>query len=388
LFLFFVLFLCLITFETMLNGFERNFSNLNRAIDNRKNTIENVDAEIALLERRQQHIQKFTEEELLAEVDDNQQQIDSEFNNMIGQVNRNTQKLLAGIDDDFDKPITAEINRLMDVRDTYYENWAQEKATLEERFSVLLLGNISGSQDERNRLLADLEILKKEFADAMARANFFTRDTYERKYRALIKDKEAQLAQITTGYLGGNALQKQSLMEEQLKQQMAFVNNKYQGRIEDINTRIENLKQEIVDRREANARLRSNVVAKAASDKARFATIKKEREQELVQYQTQQQQALEVMAERNFGLDEKIFRLQNEQRQLQAQINHLINQNQIYRLAMYAYGKQSATEVDRRMVGVVGLLWFGSLALIASVTGVMLALAGFYLRRLLANVEA
>ena len=33
------------------------------------------------------------------------------------------------------------------------------------------------------------------------------------------------------------------------------------------------------------------------------------------------------------------------------------------------------------MVGIVALLWFGSLALISSVAGVMLALAGFYLRR-------
>jgi hypothetical protein len=33
------------------------------------------------------------------------------------------------------------------------------------------------------------------------------------------------------------------------------------------------------------------------------------------------------------------------------------------------------------MIGIVAFIWFGSLALIASVTGVMLALAGFYLRR-------
>lgn len=55
---------------------------------------------------------------------------------------------------------------------------------------------------------------------------------------------------------------------------------------------------------------------------------------------------------------------------------------------MYAYGKDSATEVDRSMVGVVALLWFGSLSLIGSVCGVMLALAGFYLRRCIESLEA
>lgn len=48
---------------------------------------------------------------------------------------------------------------------------------------------------------------------------------------------------------------------------------------------------------------------------------------------------------------------------------------------MYAYGAESPSEVDRQMVGIVALIWFGSLALIASVTGVMLSLAGFYMRR-------
>ena len=83
----------------------------------------------------------------------------------------------------------------------------------------------------------------------------------------------------------------------------------------------------------------------------------------------------------------KIFLLKNDQRNIQAAINMLINQNQVYRIAMYAYGKESPLDVDRSMVGLVALLWFGSLALIASVTGVMLALAGFYLKRLILSEE-
>jgi hypothetical protein len=36
----------------------------------------------------------------------------------------------------------------------------------------------------------------------------------------------------------------------------------------------------------------------------------------------------------------------------------------------------------------VAILWFGSLALIASVTGVMLALASFYLRRFAEELDS
>ena len=124
------------------------------------------------------------------------------------------------------------------------------------------------------------------------------------------------------------------------------------------------------------------MVSKAAGDKARFARIRNDQDEDLDSYLGLKQEELEVIANRSFGIDEQIFQLRNRQRVLQSEINHLINQNQIYRLAMYAGGKQSATEVERGMVGIVALLWFGSLALISSVCGVMLALAGFYLRRI------
>ena len=123
------------------------------------------------------------------------------------------------------------------------------------------------------------------------------------------------------------------------------------------------------------------MVSKAATDKSRFTRIRNDQNQELDGYLDMKLDELEQITDRSFGIDEKVFELRNRQRVLQSEINHLINQKQIYRLAMYAYGKQSATEVERGMVGIVALLWFGSLSLIASVCGVMLALAGFYLRR-------
>jgi len=381
LFLFFVGFLCLITFETMLNGFERNFSNLNRAIDSRRNDIESANSQVELLEKRRAHIVKFTEDELLDEVEGSREVIETEYKEIVQRIDRNTSAVLSNIDYSFKEELEVEISRLMDVRDEYYTNWGVEKEAVEERFSVLLLGNIRGSSDERDRLLKELEALKKEFAAALADSNFLTRSGVERKYRDLIAKKEDQLGKITLGYLGGEAIEKQSTMEAQLKQQLEFVNGKYQGRVNDVNERIENLKQEIETRIANNARLESNVVSKAATDKARFAGIRKESDAELDQYMGMKLEELEDIANRSFGIDEKIFELRNRQRELQSEIGHLINQNQIYRLAMYAYGKQSATEVERGMVGIVALLWFGSLALIASVCGVMLALAGFYLRR-------
>lgn len=387
-FLIFVLFLCSITFETMLNGFERNFANLNRAIDSRKNDIENANSEIALLENRRNHVVKFTEEELLAEIEANRSEVDSGYRQAIQRIDTKTKAVITNIDYSFKEKLEAEITRLENVRDGYYQNWRAETQSVEERFSTLLMGNISGSADERERLLGELKTLKAEFTEAMASANFFTRANREAKYRALIKEKEDQLAQITTGYLGGDAIEKQSTMEAQLKMQLEFVNKKYSGRVADLNNRIEGLKQEIKNRLNSNAKLKNNLESRSSADKARFTTIRKMQKEEIDQYFNNKLTELEQINERAFEYDEKIFTINNTKRELQSEINHLINQNQIYRLAMYWDGKESATEVKRTTVGLIALLWFGSLSLITAICGVMLALAGFYLKRFTEPEEA
>ncbi|MET4695704.1 hypothetical protein [Endozoicomonas lisbonensis] len=381
LFLFFVAFLCLITFETMLNGFERNFSNLNYAIDTRKNNIENIDAEIELLNRRMERVQVFTADDLVQETDAMQLDIDEQYRTSVNRINAETEAVISGIDYGYQETLDAEVLTLMERRDGYYDNWNTERQQIEDRFSELLLGNLSDSRNERQRLLQELEALKQEMNQALAGANFFTRTTIDNKYRGLIAAKNQQIDQITTGYLGGDALTRQATMEEQLKQQLAFANSKYEGRIDEINQRIDDRKQAIIDQDDANARLQSDVLANADQSRANFLSIKLNQEGELSEYSEGKQAELGAITVQVNEIEDKVFLLQNDQRNVQAEINHMINQNQIYRLAMYAFGKESPTDVDRKMVGIVALVWFGSLALIASVTGVMLCLAGFYLKR-------
>ena len=380
-FLFFVLFLCLITFETMLNGFERNFSNLNRAVDNRNNEIINIDSQIALLEKRRGYAQKFTEDDLTIEVEQKNEFLDQELNRNVRRINAVESNQLSGIDRGFEPQLDAEIRELMTLRDKYYDNWNSEKELIEERFTTMLVENVSGSRDERTRLLNDLNSLKEEMRVAMEDASFLTRSGVERKYRQLVKEKEQQLNGITTGYLGAAALEKQSLMENQLRQQIAFVNSKYERRIGDVNDRLDSKKQEIVDRYAEKDAIEKEVVSKAKNERSRYYSANSRGKNSVEQYLEAKQVELEVITATVFKFDQQIFELENQQRILNNESNQLINQNQVYRLAMYIYGKSSVDGVDKRMLGVVAILWFGSLALIASVTGVMLALASFYLRR-------
>ena len=381
LFLFFVLFLCLITFETMFNGFERNFSNLNYAIDTYKNQIEDLDAEEELVQWRMDRVQTFTQEDLVQEIDQRQGEIDAVYAASVTSARNNAEKAVAGIDYSFRDEIPQEIEALMRRRDTYYEQWSVEREGIENRFSGLLLDNISDSRGEKERLLAERNALQVEMADALAAANFLTRSTVENKYRTLISEKDQRIADITEGYLGGDAIVQQSQMEGQLKGQLAFTAAKYQGRIDDMNKLIEDQQALLMER---DADVQSTLVGAeqaAQSSINRFFAVKKSNEQVLEAYSEERQAELDVIIQSVYVLEDKVLALRNAKRKAATKINHLINQNQIYRLAMYAYGTDRPSDVDRGMIGIVAFIWFGSLALIASVTGVMLALAGFYLRR-------
>lgn len=381
LFLFFVIFLCTITFETMLNGFERNFSNLNRAIDMRKNTIEDVNTEIDLLDKKKQRITTLTEEELEAEIEESQFLIDEEYRISVARSSSRTDSQLAAIDDSFKPQLQADIERLLDKRDGYYEEWRIEREDIEARFASLLTDNIQGSASEKDRLIKELEALKAERQEKLDKANVFTRATVDQKYLALIASKERQISQITTGFLGSDAITKQATMQENLQNQIELTRQKFQRRIDDINRIIDSKEGEIMAKEQANADLRSRLTSGASGSRSKFMRIKVGKEKDLAAYEEEQREILSRVDEERAIIEEQIFRLRNDQRRIQTEINALINENQVYRMAMYAYGKKSAAEVDRKMVGFVAAIWFGSLALIAAVTGVMLSLAGFYLKR-------
>ena len=59
-------------------------------------------------------------------------------------------------------------------------------------------------------------------------------------------------------------------MQDQLRQQIDFVNSKYQRRVDEINERIDDAKQEIITRTQENETLLNNIYSRDARDKRGF----------------------------------------------------------------------------------------------------------------------
>jgi hypothetical protein len=74
--------------------------------------------------------------------------------------------------------------------------------------------------------------------------------------------------------------------------------------------------------------------------------------------------------------EEELSNLADKRAELKQQINSKASDNQIYRIAMmFAPEADTPADVPRSTIDMVGKVWFGSLAMVIAVTGILLALA-------------
>lgn len=387
-FAFSVGFLCIITFETMLNGFERNFSNLNYQIDTRKNEIERLQTSIERLEDRKKVVWRFTEEDLNAEADERSKLIRDEFANNVHKLDERTDRNLAQIKEPTIAQLREEANALREQLEGIYEQWNMERSEVESRVTGLIDQNVNDNRGEKDRLLAERDALEAEMEAAVEAANFFTSAGVEREYQKKLDALDARIAAVNENFLGEQAMQQQSNLLGQLSGQVDFINQKYQMRIDEQSAREAKILEEIEKRETSLNKRRDSVLTNARESKKIFQDERaKQQEAWNVWHAGKREELAIIMAEVN-ALNDEIFELETQMGELGSTVRHLIFQNQVYRLAMYVEGVESPDEVPRQTVGTVALIWFGSLACIASFTGVLLALAGFYLRKNAARIQA
>jgi hypothetical protein len=379
--------LATITFETMLNGFERNFSGLNITIDEKKNGSLLLQDKVDVLENRKEKINII-----------NLQQVDNDYRLNVQTANNAYYTALNKEREHINKQITqlnneahgsqqyqTEIDELHAKEGDIYDAWDQERDELQKRLRSLLNNYVAGTQNDKQQLQQELDDLKAEMKTKLSEAGFFTRGQVETKYRKLIAEKEERLYSVADRSTGSGALDKQTQSEKQLQDQLQILGQSYQKRIDLGRTRIAYLEKQILEYSTDNEQKRQsfranfNTITKQA-DQLRSGSITraaKEKDVLITEYDVIQQEVKII--------DKEIYSLNQKQSIIKHDINRLVNSNQIYRLAAYISDKEQAIDVPKSTVGLVALVWFSSLAFISAVTGVFLAIAGIYMQRIYAK---
>ena len=376
-----------ITFETMLNGFERNFSGLNITIDEKKHEALLLQDQIDVLNNRKDEINIIDPEQVDKTYQANAsnanniyyQTLDKERDHIAQQLNR--------LDSENEKiqQYQNEIAILNEKERAIYEAWDRDRDELQNRLRGLLNNYVSDSQSDKQKLQRELDELKLEMEQALEEANFFTRSQVEKKYRLLVAEKEERLYAVADRTGGEEALAQQTQSEQQLQNQLQVLGKSYQNRIDIGRKRIDYLENQIIEESQGNE-------AKKQAVRAGFDRVTQQAENNRSQTLSRALQEksnllseYDIIQQEVKAIDEQIYGINQQQTQIKHEINRLVNSNQIYRLAAYFSDKEQAIDVPKSMVGLVALIWFSSLAFISAVTGVFLAIAGIYMQRIYAK---
>lgn len=378
-FLIFVLLLSIITFETMLNGFERNFSNLTLSIDEQKDKAKRVDRTIDNLQGKKDEILYFGLDEVEQVYQDKTSQNNQIYSRDLDRQQKFINAQLGKLDDSYIAESEDKIAELLTRQEAIYDQWDIERNEIQDRIRGLLNRNLSNVSDDKAVLKRELDALKREMSAALADSTFLTRDSVERKYRALIRAKENRLYQVTDYSAGSQAFDQQAESEQMLQKQLLLVAGKYKARIKSFDDRIQivrdRMNAQIAEDDAVRQRYRNqyaNYAAKARGVRdGENQKAETEKDEKVAEYD-------EIMVVVK-DLDAEIYQLNEDKVNIHYQINRLVNRNQIFRIASYLENEENAIDVEKTTVGLVALVWFASLSFICAVTGVFLAVAGMYL---------
>jgi len=376
-----VMMLTLITFETMINGFERNFANLTFAIDERKDQSLLYQQEIDIIEEQIEKINVISLPKVETSYANTVVRANSNFNLQIEQHRENVNTRLGSLDDTYKDKINAELKDLYNKETSIYTSWDKERENLQDRLRKLINQNIEGASTDKKVLAKELQELKDEMKFKMDDATFLTRSSVERKYRKLIDKKEQRLYQVSDFAVGSKAIDQQTSTEKQLQEHLKVIGRNYQKRVDAIRNRIDYLNTQLKSQEKSNEYLR----AKYRDDLESYTNTALSNKKIIIKRASGEKNKLYnrygKIQEKVKVLDEEVYVLKQKQTAVSHDINKMVNQNQVYRVATYISDKEDATEVPHSLVGLVALIWFASLAFISSVTGVFLAISGMYIQK-------
>lgn len=382
-FFFTLLFLALITFETNFNGFERNFSNLTFTINKFKDELEATQEKINELSR-----QKVIAEELNAEDIENAYnarriELIASRDKEIGDIRENIAELRASVNnattdalrerlvtlnndlqrlrDERDANIAREIDRIDNLIDDTTSEVSSTKASLEKNIRRVE-ETISKERDNMRNEIDNSGIFDSESK---------IRERYNSIISQLITEKEQYVSQLQSLSVASSQAQLQNELDKKIEQ----INSKFESRSTKLNSEIRLLNDEIA---KSIALVEGDIQSSLVIFQNQQNTTQEKFEKQLLANSDNRKRMLLKLENSQNVVDKlnfEITALNDIKVELRNTINQEVGNNQIYRMTRSWTGADSAADISRKDISITGAIWFGSLAAIVALTGILLALA-------------
>ncbi len=382
-----LVFLAFITFESALNGFERNFQALIFSIDKYKKELVALEEEIEPIEEQRQNLADLTSTSIEADYSQRHAVISEERNRQSGVIQERIQVLRAATQTEYIKSLQdqiedrraqlkavrlerqKEIDGLQSQSNTMRENSVNELNTQRRSLQQQLLKE----QDNLDKLVTKSE---KEVEDA----GFFSENSVRERYQSAIAKQSQKVEDIRTNLNTLSDSNRQDSLLSQYQSNQDKVKTRYQAQIDAYNKEIKSLSLQLSKSLGARDKDVEQAVNRHMQELTRIEKQFAQQQGENERIRDAEFDKLSRNEELIEAIDTDLFAKKQHRVELRNQINVKVGDNQVYRMAQWWYGKESAADLNRQDVMFIASMWFGSLAILIAITGILLALASYVIR--------
>ena len=386
-FLFSLIFIAFITFESAANGFERNFNALNYSIDDLKRALVAVEEKIPPLEKRRKRAAGLTAEKIEADYNERYQALSSERASQSITIEDRKSGLRASIQSEYSSSLLGQIETLRNEVQTLRDQRQRDLDSLFSRSQVEVESATSRRDAEIRQLAQDyereqarLESLQAEAQQKVNDANFFNRGAVKEDYEQRIKLQENKIVESRDRLEESRGDDLQGRLSNNFRFEQDAVAKRYEDKIGGVQSRIDALTEEY----NLSIGTRENDVERTiATYDDELELMESNFADQLAESQSIRESELLTLDNNQKIIGELQAQIDNEtdlRTNLREQINKEVGDNQIYRTAQMFYGTESAADLGRDQVMNVAMIWFGSLAALVAFTGIMLAMAAAVIR--------
>ena len=374
-----------ITFESAFNGFERNDASLNTVIDKLNGEINKLDESITPKQDRILELSELTIKK-----------IEQTYNERTDAAQKTKEKKISDYDDEIALLRSSIQNQSSELISKEIDNKTTEILELRKQRDLDIKlerdstnqssANIKTSLDDQKRTLQiQLKSEEKKLEDLLGRQQSEIVDLGLFGSKKAIIDRytpEKQLIQNTIKELRDkilaiNPLEMQRKVNQESKNEIDRIRDNAALAIKSLEGEREKLQQKLSLLIGAKENDISDSIEQYRSDKQKAledfriqqSQNKEDRDAQLARLKNQTQDIDKLQD------DIQILKVQRVE--LRDEVNIKVAENQIYRFAQKWYGVKSAADLERNQVQTIANIFYGSLAALVALTGVMLAFASF-----------
>lgn len=396
-----LIFLAFITFETAIQGFERNYRNQNFEIMEYRqqyNTLaitkNNIVYGASMLSTdRKSIIDEFSKQEKVFKVkyDADNKRLTEQREKLTdkGVKTDSIQKSITRLDKELDS-ITSEYTQATALLNQNKNNQVSRQGQLlseqQERINNEIIEKIQRLESQRTGYRAEKSQLDIDVKNELADASIFSRSGIRGRHKELVTGIEIKIDGIESDLKALSITSLSGAQQQTVSNNIKIFNETYNKNLASLKSEYETEKSSI--QKEISARSDDLTVA-ASSDEdyikkqrqkidADVANIQKTYNNNVEKLRVQKEKQIKNIEgnEKDLSvLRQQESDLLGEMTLVKTNINRAAGDSTVYRLANMFSSAETYADIPQEKANMVATIWFGSLALIIAVTGVLLALA-------------